>query len=340
LVETRSSDKIFKRLTDAEKACMRAKDLTYQLLTFSKGGAPVKKTVSLDEIMHDAANFALAGSLVRSEILMPGDLWPVEADPGQMSQVANNLLLNACEAMPDGGLITISAENLTIGHDDLIPGGAGRYVKVSIRDQGVGIPKEHLQRIFEPYFTTKHKGSGLGLSICYSIIKNHDGYITAESTPGLGTTFHVTLPASLNAIPLQHAGEGEPVPGEGRILVMDDEAIVRDVAGQMLTHLGYEVEFAQDGAEAIDLYSKAKESGAPFDAVIMDLTVPGGMGGKEAVQRLLTIDPDVKAVVSSGYSDNPVMSDFRRFGFSGVVAKPYKVLEMSRVLSQILKNTP
>lgn len=336
--DIKPADAIFRRLADAESACMRAKDLTYQLLTFSKGGAPVKKTVSISEIIEDSARLALAGSNVRCKISMPDDLPPADVDEGQISQAVNNLLINAVEAMPGGGLITVRAENLAAGKGDALPLAYGKYIKISIQDQGTGIPPGHLRKIFDPYFTTKQKGSGLGLAICYSIVKKHDGHISVESVLGSGTTFSIYLPASSKELTRRKDSREEPIRGEGKILVMDDEAIVRDVTGQILKKLGYDVEFAGDGSEAIELYRKAKESGKPFDLVIMDLTVPGGMGGKEAIHRLIEIDPDARAIVSSGYSDNLVMSDFRQYGFKGVVAKPYKIQQLALVLHTVLNN--
>lgn len=235
------------------------------------------------------------------------------------------------------------AENTVIEKEDGLPpasqaGGLkeGRYIKISIEDQGVGISKEHLSRIFDPYFTTKQKGSGLGLTTAYSIIKSHDGYMNVESKLGEGTRFDIYLPASEKKIVKKEVVEEILSAGKGRILLMDDEEIVVDVARKMLESLGYEVESTSDGAEAIDLYKKAKESGNPFDIVIMDLTVPGGIGGKEAIKRLLEIDPGVRAIVSSGYSNDPVMSDFKRYGFKGVVAKPYKVKDLAEVLRRVI----
>ncbi|HLE41617.1 MAG TPA: ATP-binding protein [Nitrospirota bacterium] len=336
--DIKPSDAIFRRLVDAESACLRAKELTYQLLTFSKGGAPVKKTVSVSEIIEDSARLALAGSNVRCKISVPDDLLPADVDEGQISQVINNLLINAVEAMPGGGVITVRAENLTAGKGDALPLAYGKYLKISIQDQGTGILPGHLRKIFDPYFTTKQKGSGLGLAICYSIVKKHDGHISVESVLGSGTTFSIYLPASSKEPARKKDSREEPIRGEGKILVMDDEAIVRDVTGQILKHLGYDAEFAGDGSEAIELYRKAKESGKPFDLVIMDLTVPGGMGGKEAILRLIEIDPDVRAIVSSGYSDNLVMSDFRQYGFKGVVAKPYKIQQLALALHNVLND--
>jgi len=336
--DIKPADEIFRRLADAESACMRAKDLTYQLLTFAKGGAPVRKVVSLSEIMEDSSRLALAGSNVRCSISMPDELLPADVDEGQISRVINNLLINAVEAMPGGGVITVRVENVMVSKGNAIPLAAGKYIKISIQDQGTGIPPGHLQKIFDPYFTTKQKGSGLGLAICYSIVKKHDGHISAESELGRGTTFSIYLPASSKELPGKKVSREEPIRGEGKILVMDDEAVVRDVTGQILKHLGYDVEFAADGSEAIELYRKADEAGKAFDLVIMDLTVPGGMGGKEAIVRLIEIDPEVRAIVSSGYSDNLVMSDFRQYGFKGVVAKPYQIQQLALVLYNVLNN--
>jgi len=338
-----SDAKILERLTEAEKASLRARDLTQQLLTFSKGGAPIKKPASIAELLKESVSFALRGSNARCEFFLPDDLWPVEVDEGQMNQVINNLVINAEQAMPEGGVITVRAENTVIEKEDGLPPASqagrlkeGRYIKISIEDQGVGISREHLSRIFDPYFTTKQKGSGLGLTTAYSIIKSHDGYMNVESKLGEGTRFDIYLPASEKKIVKKEVVEEILSAGKGRILLMDDEEIVVDVARKMLESLGYEVESTSDGAEAIDLYKKAKESGNPFDIVIMDLTVPGGIGGKEAIKRLLEIDPGVRAIVSSGYSNDPVMSDFKRYGFKGVVAKPYKVKDLAEVLRRVI----
>ena len=331
-----SEDEIFRTLVKAEKASLRAKDLTQQLLTFSKGGAPIKETTSIGELIEDSANFVLRGSNVKCEFSIPDGLWPVEIDKGQINQVLNNLMINADQSMPDGGVIKVSAENITIDAKDTSPLKKGKYVKLTIKDRGIGIPKQHLQKIFDPYFTTKKKGDGLGLATSYSIIKNHNGHVQVESELGTGSTLIIYLPASRKKITKKKLPEEKPLTGKGRILVMDDEDVVREVVGDLLSILGYEVEFAKDGDEVIELYKKAVKSSRPFDAVIMDLTVPGGMGGKESIKKLLKIDPEVKAIVSSGYSNDPVMSDFKKYGFSGIVAKPFKMEELSQVLHQVL----
>ncbi|HYQ47961.1 MAG TPA: PAS domain S-box protein [Thermodesulfovibrionales bacterium] len=338
LVRMRMSeeDPWYRQLEEAESASYRAKDLTQQLLTFSKGGVPQKKTMALEQLVRDSAGFAVRGANVRCDFSFEADLMPVDIDEGQIGQVISNLVINACQAMPSGGDLRITAWNTDITGDSGIPVREGRYVAISIQDRGIGIPEENLSRIFDPYFTTKQKGSGLGLAITYSIIRNHDGHIGVKSQLGVGTTFTIYLPASDKQLPRDAGFRGDYVQGQGRILLMDDEEIVRTVTGEMLKAFGYEVAFAADGIEAIRLYTEAKETGAPFDAVIMDLTVPGGMGGKEAVLKLREIDPDVRAIVSSGYSQDPILADFRKYGFSEVLKKPFSGSLLSKVLHKVL----
>ncbi len=334
----RCDEKIIKRLTDAEKACERAKDLTQQLLTFAKGGTPIKKTADIAELIRDTVGFALRGSNVRSEVNIAKDLWAVDVDEGQISQVIHNLVINADQAMPQGGILKLRAENARIDSKKAIPLPEGKYVAIAIIDQGVGIPKEYVAKIFDPFFTTKQKGSGLGLASSYSIISNHGGHITVESIPGSGSTFTFYLPASEKKIESKKAAI-EMVPnGIGKILIMDDEELIRDVARDILKSLGYETDLARDGAEALDLYRKAKDAGKPYAAVIMDLTIPGGMGGEEAVKKLHAIDPDAKAIVSSGYSTGPIMSDFKAYGFSGVITKPYRIADMGATLQLVING--
>jgi PAS domain S-box-containing protein len=324
------------RLAQAEAACLRAQALSQQLLTFAKGGAPVRKLFSVAELLTESTTFACVGSPVRCEATCPENLWWIEGDPGQIGQVFHNLTINAVQAMPIGGTIKVWAENLTLGTDSGLPLSAGRYIKISVRDQGMGIPAEHLPRIFDPYFTTKQKGSGLGLASAYAIIKKHNGHIAVESKPGVETTFHIYLSAVERQVTPQPEKDRELLVGTGKILVMDDEEMVREVLGGMLARLGYEAEFARDGGEAIEMFVKAQESGQAFAAVILDLTVPGGMGGKEAIKELLKIAPQVKAIVSSGYSDDLIMADFQKYGFAAVIAKPYKISELGKVLNNTL----
>ena len=330
--------RVFETLTKAERASVLAKDLTQQLLTFSRGGMPVKKTASIAELLRESTGFALRGSNVRCEFSLPDDLWPVELDGAQMNQVISNLVINADQAMPEGGMIRIRAENGIVDEEMGLPLKPGRYVKIFVEDEGIGIPQEHLSNIFDPYFTTKQKGSGLGLTTSYSIVRNHDGYITAESQMTVGTIFCVHLPASEKEIPAEKKEEEKLFVGKGKILIMDDEELVREVAGEMLESIGYEVEYAGDGAGVLEMYQRAGGSGEPFDAVIMDLTIPGGMGGQETLERLLEIDPEAKAIASSGYSSAPVMSDFARYGFQGTAAKPYNIEELSEVLHRVLAD--
>ncbi len=293
----KSEDEISEVLTTIEKVSIKAKDLTQQLLTFSSGGAPIKETISISELIKDSVGFALRGSNVKCEFSFPDGLLAVEVDEGQISQVINNLIINADQAMPHGGTIKMRAENVTVGAKGALPLQEGKYIKTCVADQGIGIAQEHLDKIFDPFFTTKQEGSGLGLTTSYSIVTNHDGYISVESELGVRTTFHIYLPATSKEIQIKEDVEEKPLAGKGKILIMDDEEDIRESLSQILTHFGYEAQFAEDGAAAIKLYKQAQKSGQPFDAVIMDLTVPGGIGGKEAIRKLLEIDPEVKAIV-------------------------------------------
>jgi PAS domain S-box-containing protein len=333
---TKPDEPQFRRLQEAERASYHARELTQQLLTFAKGGAPVKSTVSLEQLIRDSAGFAMRGSNVRCDFSFGEGLLPVDVDVGQMGQVFNNLLINACQATPEGGTIRIEAQNADIRSAEGMPLPGGKYVKISIMDHGTGISEEHLQRIFDPYFTTKQKGSGLGLSIVHSVIRNHSGNITVESRLGVGTTFIIYLPASAEKAVRKELEREVHIPGRGRVLLMDDEEVVRRVSGEILKEMGYEVEFASDGAEAIRLYKTAMASPRPFDAVIMDLTVPGGMGGKEAIQKLREADPEVKAVVSSGYSHDPIMAHYKEYGFCEVIAKPFSSIELGRIMRKVI----
>jgi PAS domain S-box-containing protein len=328
-------DEIFDLLNEVEMASTRAQGLTKQLLTFAKGGTPIKEATSIKDIIKESTRFALRGSKSICEFSMGEDLWPVEVDVGQFNQVINNIMINASQAMPLGGTIKVAAENLIIGDKDNLPIKPGRYICISITDQGTGITEEHLSHIFDPYFKTRQEGTGLGLATTYSIIKRHDGHITVESQPEVGTTFHIYLPASEK--PVSQKEEPRLIKGQGRILLMDDEASLRRTVGRMLEKLGYESEFAKDGAGAIEMVKQAKEAGKSYDAVILDLIVPGGMGGKECITKLLEIDPGVKAIVSSGYSEDPVLADFQDYGFKGMMPKPFKIQALSKVLHDLLK---
>jgi PAS domain S-box-containing protein len=332
-------DKIYGRLVEAENASFRARDLTSQLLTFSKGGAPVKEFVqSLGDLIVDTANFVVSGSKVKCEFVIEDGLWPVEVDEGQISQVIHNLIINADQAMPDGGIVNVSAGNVEVEADNEFHLKEGRYLNISIEDSGIGMTEDLLEKIFDPYFTTKQRGSGLGLATVYSIVKNHDGHIRVSSNIGAGTRFDIYLPA-VTGKPITQSSTGNLHKGSGKILVMDDEQMVREVAGEMISQLGYEVEYASDGREAIEKYTRAMEEGEPFDAVMVDLTVPGGMGGQEAQKILLETDPSVRTIVSSGYSNDPVMSKYDEYGFKGVVTKPYNIEVLSKAIHSLLNDT-
>jgi len=321
-------------LSRALQASERTGDLTRQLLTFAKGGAPVKKVTSLQNIVSDSAEFALRGSNIRCKYRIAEDLYPVAVDVGQMSQVINNLVINAKQAMPEGGILRIAMDNV----DDHAKGyqlRPGRYLKVTVQDQGTGIPAEHLERIFDPYFTTKSAGSGLGLASVHAIIAKHDGALKVESSVGFGTSVSFAIPASDCGPEKTQQARGEAFRGSGRVLVMDDDPSIRETLSEMLQLIGYEVVSCDDGREALRLYREAAQRGEPFRLAIMDLTIPGGLGGELAVQRLLREYPEAKVIVASGYSDSTVMADYRQHGFSAAIAKPYTISVVSEVLRSL-----
>lgn len=338
-IDAGTGNDISESLTEAERAAARAQGLTQQLLTFSRGGAPVKKSLSVNDAIQEITEFALRGSKSKAHFSIPVDLWSVEADEGQLSQVISNLVNNADQAMPEGGVINMVCRNVMIDQETGLPIAPGSYVMIAVEDQGVGIPKKHLEKIFDPYFTTKQKGSGLGLATSYSIIKRHNGHIQAESKEGSGSKFTFYLPAARQIQEKQNGSSLSARKGAGKILIMDDDDMVRDVAGRILTRLGYEIEYARDGMEAITLYTHALGTGSPFNLVIMDLTIPGGMGGKEAVKQIREIDPSVKAIVSSGYSNDPIMARYQDYGFIGVVSKPYTIKVLGEAVQKVLSST-
>ena len=324
-------------LEDAERAVWRARDLTQQLLTFAKGGAPVRKPGELAPLIVETVRFTLTGANVGCNFAIADDLLPVSFDAGQMTQVLNNLVINAKQAMPAGGTIDIAAANTHLTDDALPPLAAGRYVKITVADRGSGIAPEHLPKIFDPYFTTKQRGSGLGLATSYSIVARHGGHIAVESALGRGSTFTIYLPATDEQVAAAVL-PALPAAGSGRILLMDDDASVRDIGAQLLASLGYEAVTASDGAEALSRYAAAQREGRPFAAVILDLTIPGGIGGVECLVRLRDLNADVRALVSSGYSNDPIMAEYARHGFAGVIAKPYRLEELGAGLQRILPS--
>lgn len=322
----------------AEQATLRARDLTQQLITFARGGSPVKRVGSLGDLARENVEFCLRGTCLAVDLEVAPDLQPAEFDPGQMGQVFHNLLLNAVQAMPTGGTVRVRVRNVPVPAGDPRPLRPGPHVEVVVSDEGPGIPAEHLGRIFDPYFSTRQGGTGLGLATAHSIIRRHGGHIVVHSVAGAGTTFTFWLPASPSAsIPAGGAVRPVSPPGpRARLLVMDDEACVRDVAAAILRGAGYDVDLACDGEEAVRAYREAREDGRPCGAVVLDLTVRGGMGGAEAVQRLLDLDPQVRAIVTSGYSANPIMADHRAHGFVDVVAKPFTSHELVNVVQGVL----
>ncbi len=315
------SDILAKALATIE----RARGLTRQLLTFAKGGAPIKRIESLAPFVQETARFALSGSRVSCDFRLAPDLWLCEVDKDQIGQVIDNIVINAQQAMPDGGTIDICAQNVSIGPEPGRPGlRPGDYVKVSVIDRGIGMPAEIIPRIFDPFFTTKAKGHGLGLATCYSIVHRHRGGIEVESEPGRGSAFHIYLPARPGASrPSAAPGAAAPPGSSGTIVLMDDEEVIRDAVGEMLGSLGYRVVLAQNGREAIDEVRGEKQAGRTVEAVILDMTVPGGMGGREAVPEIHRIDPHLPVFVASGYAEDPVMALPKEHGFAGSICKPF-----------------
>jgi PAS domain S-box-containing protein len=333
--------KVYERLTETEKAVMRAKNLTQQLLTFAKGGVPVTRTVDLSNTIVESAEFALRGAILKCVYQIAENLWPVEADLGQISQVIHNLVINAYHSMPNGGSCRVEAKNILNRDTASIPLPEGRYVKISVQDFGSGILPEHLNKIFDPFFTTKRSGTGLGLSTAYSIIKKHGGVLTVDSEVGKGSIFHIFLPVSDKTGPPAVEDEAQAVilKGSGKVLLIDDEEFLLEMASELLQHLGYTVETAIDGKEALDLYKKGLESGQKHTVVIMDLTIPGGMGGKETIRELKKIDPDAKTIVSSGYATDPILSNFKEYGFDAMLPKPYEVEELAKILHKVIHQS-
>jgi two-component system cell cycle sensor histidine kinase/response regulator CckA len=328
-------------LNETEKAVLSARDLANQLLTFAKGGSPQKRTVSLPPLLIEAITFALRGSHIQPRFSFPENLWMVEIDPGQITQLAHNLVINSKQATEGEGSIVIRAENVLL--DELtarkLSAEPGFYLRVSFKDSGRGIPGKDIGKIFDPFFTTKKGGSGLGLFSAYSIAKNHGGTITVESHIDQGASFYVYLPAVTESpVGATEVNPSAITYGSGKILVMDDDEAIRSMAHSMLQTLGYEVWVTKRGEEALEMYKGAKETKLPFDAVILDLTVQGGKGGKQTLKELLAYDPDVTAIVSSGYSNDLVLSRYQEFGFKGSVSKPYRIQELSNTLDSILKK--
>ena len=337
-------DRVFNVLLEAEDASLRAKDLTQELLTFSKGGEPIKRTISISKLIKDTVNFTIRGTNVTCKFEIPDNLYNIDGDDVQITQVISNIIINADQAMLKGGTIRVRCENVTISSENentTLPENKN-FIRISIEDHGTGMPKEQISLIFDPFFTTKEKGSGLGLATAYSIIKKHGGQITVESEVGTGSTFYIYLPAAQKKVSPKADMDVIEKPSEGsgeRILVMDDDENIRFLLSEILTSYGYITESACDGAQAIELYKKAYESTNQFDLVILDLTIPAGIGGKETIKELIRIDPDVRGIVSSGYSNDAIMANYRQYGFSGVISKPYRPDDLVRIVQDVFNSS-
>ena len=332
-------DKAYSLLAEAQKATSRAVKLTQQLLTFAKGGDPIKENATLPQLIRDAADFVLHGSHISCNYSCPDDLWSVSVDVGQIGQVIQNIIINARHAMPEGGQIDIQCANVEdAATETLMSIHKGKFVRITIQDRGIGIPMEIIDKIFDPYFTSKQKGNGLGLAICHSIIKKHNGNITVQSQPGKGSKFNIYLPASDHST-IESTGRQKPIQqlaAPKSIMIMDDEEMLRIIAEAQLRQLGHKAILVADGSEAVSRYQELQEIGTPVDLIFMDLTIPGGMGGKEAVQKILQLDPDAKVIVSSGYSNDPVMANYREYGFVAALAKPFDLTELNHILTSVL----
>ncbi|MBI5484165.1 MAG: response regulator [Deltaproteobacteria bacterium] len=336
-----AAHKSYRPLTEAEKASARARELVQQLMTFARGGEPVKKIVLLKQLVNETVSLVLSGSNVKANVDIPDSIHAIEADEGQMSQVFHNIIINAVQAMPGSGTVTVTAHNERLDDHNSMSLPRGEYVCLSFSDHGCGIPEEHLKKIFDPYFTTKLAGNGLGLASVHSIVTRHGGHIDVSSVVGKGTTFSIHLPSTGGTSLENQACAAVQTAGDhagGSVLVMDDEEMIRNMTTKVLEHLGYQAATCENGAEAIARYKAALASGSPYSAVIMDLTIPGGMGGKEAAGKILALDPKACLIVSSGYSNDPIMSDYRSYGFAGAVAKPYKMSEFGQLLSSVLSK--
>lgn len=325
----------YKICCGVENAARNAGELTKQLLTFSKGGAPVKETIEVGGLLEESVNFALRGSNITYEINIADNLSVVKADKGQLNQVLNNIIINASQAMVGGGLLTVSADNCC--SENKLPRQLkeDKYIKITIKDNGSGIEEDILENIYDPYFTTKAEGSGLGLASVYSIVKRHGGYVDVQSVFGLGAEFTIYLPACAERPASSKTQRQKGLRKGLKVLLMDDDEIIRSIVGEFLLKFECEYESASEGASAIDLYKRSMEEKKPFDVVIMDLTVRGGMGGIEATRELFKVDPNAKVIVSSGYSDSSVISNFREFGFCAVLPKPYVKADFIQAINEI-----
>ncbi len=331
-------------LVEAQQSALTAQALTHQLISLTQGGAPVAKPTPLAKLLQESVPLALSGSPVQCEFSLAKDLWPAQVDEGQIGQVLRHLALNAREAMPEGGVVSVQAGNVVLGDHEVPALPPGDYVRVSIADRGVGIAPDMLPKIFDPYFSTKprstQKGMGLGLTTCHAIIQKHGGAIAVESEVGIGTTFHIHLPAARRLPAAELPARPKSRPLHGRILVMDDEHQVRQEVGVLLQDMGYAVELAPDAQRALEVYASAKDLGHPFDAVLLDLTIRAGVGGPEAVQTLLRIDPAARIIAMTRHADDPALLESARHGFRGILVKPFQSEELRQALGRVLSHEP
>ncbi len=337
-LEIDPSEEAFQMIQDAEQSMTKATDLTHQLLIFARGGDPIKETIDINHVIKDAASFNLSGSKITLITNIDEHLHQVHADKDQIGQVISNLVINARQAMPDGGTLRLNAQNLEIKENDVTALSPGKYIKIILQDEGVGIPQDYIHKIFDPYFTTKQAGSGMGLATSYSILKKHNGLITVSSTIGNGASFYVYLPAFeiTKDMPARVDADDTSSDRSANILIMDDDEQVCNIARKMIHRFGYTVSTVSDGSQAIRSYKKALEENNKFDLVLMDLTIPGGLGGRETIPKILEIDRNAKAVVISGYSNDPVLANFQDYGFKGMLVKPFKISELKAVLDKVL----
>ena len=340
-LELSSEDEAYQLLLEAELSMTKATELTHQLLTFSKGGDPIKEIIILEPLIRETAQFSLSGSNIRLVTDINPQLGNIFADKFQISQVISNLVMNARQAMPDGGALKISAKNIELKENEIKLLPEGNYIKISVEDEGTGIAEHHILQIFDPYFSTRKTGNGMGLATSYSIIRKHNGCITVLSTPGKGTSFFIFLPVQKkeDMVPIFMETESMSHTGmkSANILIMDDDEQVCAITRKMIQRFGFTASIVPDGKKAVSMVEKAIKNRTPFDLILMDLTIPGGMGGKDAIREILKIDPDTKAIVISGYSNDPVLSNYNDYGFKGMLCKPFTITELREILDKVLK---